>query len=213
MNKPAVAGLALGIVAGLALYKAGLVLAGRTTIATATLELQQLRLAELESENLRLAEDVEFLTPRESGQQSLDSADPPYDEQADPRIELAEARQRAMQHNKILMVTFGANWCQDCRALSRNLKDAEVARYVDGAFEFVNVNVGKFNRNLELAGELGISLQRGIPVAVFYDADGTLIGTTNLGELETSRRYTSKQILKFVRDVVERSRIAAPDAL
>jgi len=33
------------------------------------------------------------------------------------------------------------------------------------------------------------------------------------GELVPARRYSSKQILKFARDVAERSRIAAPDSV
>ena len=43
--------------------------------------------------------------------------------------------------------------------------------------------------------------------------DGTLLGTTNDGQLEPARYYSSKQILKFVRDIAERQRIVAPDAI
>ena len=58
-----------------------------------------------------------------------------------------------------------------------------------------------------------MSLTRGIPFAIFFDLQGQLIGTTNEGQLEPARRYSSKQILKFVRDIAERSRILAPDAV
>ena len=61
--------------------------------------------------------------------------------------------------------------------------------------------------------ELGVSLRKGIPVAIIFDTDGKVIGTTNEGQLEPARRYSSRQILKFVRDVAERSRILAPDAV
>jgi len=59
----------------------------------------------------------------------------------------------------------------------------------------------------------GVSLSKGIPVAVFFDAEGKTIGTTNEGELEPARLYSSRQILKFARDVAERSRIQAPNAV
>jgi hypothetical protein len=50
-------------------------------------------------------------------------------------------------------------------------------------------------------------------VAVFFDPQGQVIGTTNDGELEPARRYSSRHILKFVRDIAERSLIQAPDAV
>ena len=64
-----------------------------------------------------------------------------------------------------------------------------------------------------IAEALGISLTRGIPVAIFFDPEGAVIGTTNDGQLEPARHYSSKQILKFVRDIAERSRILAPDSV
>ena len=111
------------------------------------------------------------------------------------------------------MITFGANWCYDCRNLHRMLETDEVRDYTDELFDFVYVDVGTMNRNRETAERLGVTLSRGIPVAVFYAPDGLLIGTTNDGQLEPARYYSSKQILKFVKDVAERSRIAAPDAI
>ena len=80
-------------------------------------------------------------------------------------------------------------------------------------FHFVHVDVGKFNQNREVADALGVDLGRGIPVAIFFGPDGQLIGTTNEGQLEPARHYSSKQILLFVRDIVERSRIVAPDSV
>ncbi len=60
--------------------------------------------------------------------------------------------------------------------------------------------------------DLGVDLTRGIPVAIFYDPEGRVIGTTNDGQLEPARYYTSKQILKFV-GVAEKSLISAPDSV
>jgi len=111
------------------------------------------------------------------------------------------------------MITFGANWCMDCRTLYYNLKTDDVMAYTDGVFRFANVDVGKFNRNRDVAEELGVDLARGIPVAIFFDPAGNKIGTTNDGQLEPARYYTSKQILKFVRDIVEKSLIGSPDSV
>ena len=116
-----------------------------------------------------------------------------------------------MRDSKFLMVTFGANWCQDCWTLHRHLKNKDLTEYTDDLFYFVNVDVGEVNLNIDIAEELGVSLSRGIPVAIIYDANGNLIGTTNNGEIERARFYSSKQILRFIRNIAERSRILAPD--
>ena len=137
----------------------------------------------------------------------------PYDEQADAASIVSAARMEAQAENKFLMVTFGANWCLDCRTLHRHLNSDPVASYAGDLFRFVNVDVGKFNQNHDVAESLGVSLSRGIPVAVFFDPEGNVIGTTNDGQLEPARHYSSKQILKFVRDIAERNQIIAPDAV
>ena len=111
------------------------------------------------------------------------------------------------------MVTFGANWCADCRALHRQLHAEPVRSFVAEHYEIVTVDIGDFDRNLALAKDVGVDLQMGIPVAVFYGADGRVIGATNRGELEPARTYTSRQILKFLQDVAQEGRISAPSAL
>ena len=203
--------LTLGAFAGALGFWLILKLTGFTIASEQTLRDQQSRIAVLEEENQELSEDL-FAAP-ENRLPILDPADLPYDEEADARAAVEIAQARAIEENKFLMVTFGANWCVDCRTLYKHLESDEVSGYTADKFIFANVNVGKFNRNTDIAEALGINLERGIPVAVFFDPSGKVIGTTNDGELEPARLYTSNQILKFVRDIAERSRILAPDAV
>lgn len=72
------------------------------------------------------------------------------------------------------------------------------------------MDVGDFDRNLDIARELGVGLDRGIPVAIFYGRDGRVIGTTSRGELEPARRYSSQQILAFLQVVAREERITVP---
>jgi len=138
---------------------------------------------------------------------------PIFPEGVDASVEVAAARARAIEQGRYLMVTFGANWCMDCRTLYRNLNSDDVTAYTANRFLFVTVDIGKFNRNRQLAEELGVDLSRGIPVAVFFDPEGQLIGATNDGQLEPAQRYSSKQILRFMRDIVEREQVVAPDSI
>jgi thioredoxin-related protein len=174
------------------------------------LDKQAQLLTDLQKENSELIDDLfDYKGP----DAVFDPDDLPYDGSVDARAMVEEARRQASQAGRFLMITFGANWCMDCRTLYHHLNDDVVKEYTDGVFQFAHVDVGKFNRNREFAEELGVDLSRGIPVAIFYDPAGNKIGTTNDGQLEPARFYTSKQILKFVRDIVERSFITAPDSV
>jgi glutaminase len=53
-------------------------------------------------------------------------------------------------------------------------------------------------------------LKKGIPVASFLNADGTVIGSTTNGELEPSRKYQSAQVLRFLHELVDNHRITTP---
>jgi thiol-disulfide isomerase/thioredoxin len=212
MQKSAViSGFLVGLFGGFALYHVFLIVGDFEVVSRLSLDQQRSRLSELEQDNSDLIDALFLARPSPYG--ILGDGDQPYDGDDDASDEVATARAAALAHKKFLMVTFGANWCQDCRSLHMNLHTKEVMQYTEGLFDFINVDVGKFNQNRHVAEALGVSLSRGIPVAVFFDPNGQVIGTTNEGELEPARRYSSRQILKFVRDIAERSRIQAPDAV
>lgn len=199
-----------GILAGGVICLAVLRMSGLAVVSQHELDQQAQRVANLEKENYELTDDLfNFQGP----DAMFDPSNLPYDESADAHAVVADARQQALQSGEFLMITFGANWCMDCRTLYHNLESDEVMSYTDGIFHFANVDVGKFNRNRDVAEELGVDLARGIPVAIFFDPAGEKIGTTNDGQLEPARYYTSKQILKFVRDIAEKSLIGAPDSV
>ena len=198
-----------GLLVGLAAYHGVLAIGGKTPVSRETLEMQRAELAELRQENAELTE--ELFAPRAEGGIVFSRDDLPYDEDGDAETLISNARAEAKAEGKFLMVTFGANWCLDCRTLHYHLNNPPVADYARDLFLFVNVDVGKLNQNRDIAESLGVSLSRGIPVAIVFDPEGELIGTTNDGQLEPARHYSSMQILKFVRDIAERNRIVAPD--
>ena len=199
-----------GVIAGAVLCLAALRLGGFVVLSHDERDERLQQIAELQAENRELTNDLFRHQAPEAGPGDFDL---PFEHDANPRETVAAGREAARANDQILMITFGANWCLDCRTLYRHLQDDEVEAYTQGLFRFVSVDVGLFNKNRDLADELGVDLSRGIPVAVFFGPEGELIGTTNDGQLEPARYYTSKQILKFVRDVAERSLISAPDSI
>jgi thiol:disulfide interchange protein len=144
-------------------------------------------------------------------QWGVDRAHLPYSAMADARHDIADAKARAAANGKMVMVTFGANWCPDCLTLHKDLEDPVTRKYAKQKFEMVNVDVGEFDRNADVARELGVAPVNGIPLAVFFSSDGRPICDTRRGELEPSRHYTSSEILDFLKEVADHRRVVNPD--
>jgi thioredoxin-related protein len=134
----------------------------------------------------------------------------PYDIKADAAKDIADAQKRAKASKKYLMVIFGANWCKDCIVLHKLLDEPPTKSYVDAHFEIVGVDLGRWDKNMDLARSLKVDLDKGIPAAAFLASDGSSIGNTNNGELEPSRNYHSEMILHFLHAVVENHKIVTP---
>lgn len=128
----------------------------------------------------------------------------------DARAAIEKGQKRAAASGKMLMVTFGANWCPDCLTLHRNLLDAETHAYLDKHFELVTIDVGDAQKSAAVQRDLGIDIKV-IPLAVFYSPDGQLVGDTRAGELKPSRHFSSRDIRDFLREVVDYHRIVSPD--
>jgi thiol:disulfide interchange protein len=83
--------------------------------------------------------------------------------------ELDVALKDARTAHKQLMVEFGADWCSDCKQLARDLQHEPIKNCLRESFNVFRVDVGEFNRNLDIASGLGIDIKNGvIPTAVFF---------------------------------------------
>ncbi len=128
----------------------------------------------------------------------------PYDEKADARSELQQALTAAKaDHRKVLLV-FGANWCGDCRALDAALH-GKSGPLIEGKFEVVKIDVGNFDKNLDIDGRYGHPIGNGIPAVVVVDADNRILYSTKGGELANARRMGDQGIYDFLA-----AKVAAP---
>lgn len=99
----------------------------------------------------------------------------PYDANADAhaRVDAALARSRAK--GKPLLIDFGANWCADCRVLAGVLDLPEMKPWLARNFELVQVDVGRFDRNLDIPRRFSGTGMEAIPAVFVIDGrTGTL---------------------------------------
>jgi thiol-disulfide isomerase/thioredoxin len=94
----------------------------------------------------------------------------PYDEQADADAQIAKARAKAKADGKLLLIDFGGNWCGDCRVLAGTIELPEVKAFVEGHYEMVSVDVGRFDHNLQAPAHYGFTQRlTGVPTLLVVD--------------------------------------------
>jgi thioredoxin 1 len=125
------------------------------------------------------------------------AADLPYNEQADAKADVQRVVAEAKASNKPALLIFGANWCEDCRALDKSLKSEKNAALMAQEFRVVKVDVGRFDRNLDIANSYGNPIKKGIPAAVVISPKGDLIYATRAGELADARGMSESGIYDF----------------
>ncbi len=131
----------------------------------------------------------------------------PYDEAADAKAQIKAALSEAAQAKVPVLVVFGANWCGDCRVLDMSFKEGAAAPLMAKRFRVVKVDVGRFDRNLDIAQAYGVPLKSGIPSVAVLSAQGKVVYATKAGELADARKMGDKAIVDFfvkVSDSVQR---------
>jgi len=111
------------------------------------------------------------------------AADPTYNETADAKAEIKQALAQAATTGVPVLVIFGANWCGDCRILDMAIKQGASAPLVARVFKVVKVNVGRFDRNVDIAQSYGVPLRNGIPAVVVLSPENQVLCVTRDGEL------------------------------
>ena len=124
-------------------------------------------------------------------------ADRPYDEKADARQDIAAGLAAATDASVPLIVVFGANWCPDCLVLDISFKSGRSAELIGRSFRVVKVDVGRFDRNVELARSYGIDLKKGISAVAILSGGGKVIYATRAGELADARGMGENGIYQF----------------
>tara|TARA_Y100000815_G_scaffold207933_1_gene192042 strand:- start:813 stop:1328 length:516 start_codon:yes stop_codon:yes gene_type:complete len=93
----------------------------------------------------------------------------PYHEGRDASADVAAALQRARTANKPLMIELGGNWCADCRILAGVLVLPQMRGWMARNYEVVHVDVGQFDRNLDIPARFGLARLRAVPAVLIID--------------------------------------------
>lgn len=123
-------------------------------------------------------EPADLTAPLEAGKTA------PFNEEADVKAEIRNALVAAQKDGKKVMLVFGANWCPYCRGLVRDLDQGEAAKLMASSYQIVKVNLGRRDRNQDVADVYGKPQAKGIPAMVILNGDGSV--QTKLDGMELS---------------------------
>ena len=123
-----------------------------------------------------------------------------YPDPSVAKTEISEALQRAKVQHKRVILDFGGNWCGDCQVLDIYFHDAANKALLDDNFELVDVNIGRYDANQDIADHYGIPLKRGVPALVVLSPEGKVLLAQTHGEFETMRSLQSSDLTKFLND-------------
>jgi len=122
---------------------------------------------------------------------------PIYDEKADARQQVAAAPAAAAKSGKHVVLVFGANWCPDCHALDAQMHKEELAALIAKDYVVVKVDVGRFDKNLDVAEKYRVPIKRGIPALAVLDSHGVLLYAMDQGQFADARHMSYESIRDF----------------
>jgi thiol-disulfide isomerase/thioredoxin len=118
----------------------------------------------------------------------------PFNESADAHADVALAISRAAATHKYVLLDFGGNWCPDCRVTSGVLMMKEVQPWIARNFIVVPIDVGRMNKNLDIAAAYGQKIHA-VPTMVVLNASGKILNAGNPTALSDARSMTPQAIV------------------
>lgn len=120
-----------------------------------------------------------------------------YDANVNARQQIEQALLAAKQENKLLLIAFGANWCSDCVALDKAINKGQLAELIKTHFVTVKVELGRWDKNMDIVQAYGNPVKKGIPFIVVTSADNKVLFATEGEQLALAQKMGSEGFYNF----------------
>ena len=121
-----------------------------------------------------------------------------YSAQADPNSDIAAALNQARLEHKRIILDFGGDWCGDCQVLDIYLHQPPNLQLLDKNFLLVHVDIGHFDKNLDITEKYNIPLKKGVPALAVLDANGKLLYSQQAAEFGDMRYMYATSVTDFL---------------
>ncbi|HEY6350911.1 MAG TPA: thioredoxin family protein [Candidatus Angelobacter sp.] len=110
--------------------------------------------------------------------------------------EITQTMNEAGKENKRVLLVFGANWCGDCYALDYGFHQPRIEPLLNANFKVVHVDVGRYDKNQDLARKYQVDLEKGIPSLAVLSPQGAVLYST--AQFERARVMSEEDVIQFL---------------
>lgn len=121
-----------------------------------------------------------------------------YSANADAKADIAAALKKARAEHKRVILDFGGDWCGDCQVLDIYMRQSPNAELLAKHFLVVHIDVGRFDKNTDVAAKYNIPLKKGVPALAVLDSHGKLLYSQKTGEFEDMRHMSVTSVTEFL---------------
>jgi|SRR6266702_4604650 len=141
---------------------------------------------------------VLFSTLLVAQQQTLQMDPKLYDPAANAKKEIAAALLESKKDHKRVILVFGGNWCFDCQVLNYWFHQRGIVEIVDQYYRVIHVDIGQYDKNLDLPEKYGTTIKKGVPAISILDPTGKILFGDVTGEFENARGMDPNAIKAFL---------------
>ena len=121
----------------------------------------------------------------------------PYDEKVVDSLQLDEFIDLSISKGKQPVVIFGGNWCPDCRILEGTLAMPTIKKFLQQHYQVMHIDIGRYDRNMELMDPLNIESKKGVPRVVILDLEKNIVNSSTSSEWTTARDRKQQEIYNY----------------
>ena len=121
----------------------------------------------------------------------------PYDEKVVDSLQLDEFIDLSISRGKQPVVIFGGNWCPDCRILEGTLAMPTIKKFLQQHYQVMHIDIGRYDRNMELMDHLNIESKKGVPRVVILDLEKNIMNSSTSSEWTTARDRKQQEIYNY----------------
>jgi len=119
-----------------------------------------------------------------------------YKADANAVQDIRQALAAAGKQHKNVLLDFGGNWCLDCHVLDNAFHQPRIAPLLNNNYVLVHVDVGRYEKNLDLAKKYHVDLEKGVPSLAVLDARGNVLYATR--DFERARVMSEEDVIQFL---------------
>jgi thiol-disulfide isomerase/thioredoxin len=124
---------------------------------------------------------------------------------AEAAKDIDAALRAARKDGRHVLLDFGADWCPDCRVLGAIFEQKDVAAVLVRNFHVVRIDVGRRDKNGELAAKYGATSDDWIPALVVLAPDGSRVAITD-DRVRVTRRTTAEELIALLLEWAPKAR-------